>query len=128
MVEKVVISTDLAPRAIGPYSPGIRIGNMVFTAGQIALVPATGVLVEGDIAAQTQQVLQNLQAIIEAAGGSMSNVVKTTVFLKSLSDFAAMNTIYGKFFSENPPARTTVEVAALPKGGLVEIEAVAVVD
>jgi len=123
-----VISTDQAPAAVGPYSQAIRAGNMVYTAGQLALLPATGTLVEGDIAAQTEQVLHNLAAILEAAGGSLNQVVKTTVFLLDMADFAAMNGVYSRYFGDHRPARSTVAVAALPRpGARVEIEAVAVI-
>ncbi|MFQ5401166.1 MAG: RidA family protein [Anaerolineae bacterium] len=126
-MKKKVISTDQAPAAVGPYSQAIRVGKLVYTAGQIALDPVTGIMVEGDIAAQTRQVLQNLQAVLEAAGTSLGNVVKTTVFLLDMAEFAAMNVVYGEFFTGKPPARSTVQVAALPLGARVEIEAVAVV-
>lgn len=126
-MKKKVISTDQAPAAVGPYSQAIRVGKLVYTAGQIALDPVTGIMVEGDIAAQTRQVLQNLQAVLEAAGTSLGNVVKTTVFLLDMAEFAAMNVVYGEFFTGKPPARSTVQVAALPLGARVEIEAMAVV-
>ncbi len=122
-----VIKSDKAPKALGPYSAGIRHGNFIFTAGQLGLDPASGNLAEG-IEAQTRQALANLSAILEAAGGSLANVVKTTVFMQDLKDFTAMNAVYATFFDENPPARSTVQVAALPRSGLVEIEAVAVLD
>lgn len=124
---KTAIATDKAPAAIGPYSQAIRAGSLLFTAGQIPLNPATGQLVQGDIKAQTRQVLKNIAAILEAAGTSMQHVVKTTVFLKNMSDFAAMNEVYGEFFPAPYPARSAVAVAALPKDVAVEIEAVAVV-
>lgn len=124
MKEKV--STSKAPAAIGPYSQAIRIGNFVYTSGQIPLDPATGQLVEGDIKAQTRQVLTNVKAILEAAGTSLANVVKTTVFLKNMADFAAMNEVYAEFFSEPFPARSAIGVVALPKDVAVEIETVAV--
>jgi len=104
------------------------VGNLVFTAGQIAIDPAQGRLIEGDVAAQTRQVLTNLSAVLEAAGSALSQVVKTTVFLQDIGDFAAMNTVYAEFFPEKPPARSAVQVAALPLGALVEIEAVALVE
>ena len=122
---KEVIATDRGPKAIGPYSQAVRIDDLVFTAGQTALDPASMQLVEGGIEPQTLQVLTNIKHVLEAAGSGLNYVVKTTVFLTSMDDFAAMNTVYAQFFPENPPARTTVAVAALPKGGLVEIEAVA---
>lgn len=124
---KKVIQTDKAPKAIGPYSQAIRTPTFIFTAGQIGLDPATGELVAGGVDEQTRQVLKNLQNVVEAAGSSMANVVKTTVFLKDMNDFPKMNSIYAEFFGENPPARSTVAVAGLPKGGLVEIEAVVMV-
>jgi 2-iminobutanoate/2-iminopropanoate deaminase len=120
-----VIATKNAPAAVGPYSQGVQVGHFVYTAGQVALNPATGKLVEGGIAAQTGQVLTNLEAILETAGTSLANVVKTTVFLDDMADFAAMNEVYGRRFADPPPARTTVAVDALPLGALVEIEAVA---
>ena len=122
-----VIHTDQAPKAIGPYSQAIRAGNMLYTAGQVALDPASGQLVEGDIEAQTRRVLDNLAAVLQAAGGSLASVVKTTVFMQDLSEFAAMNVVYAEYFTGSPPARSTVQVAALPRGGRVEIECVAVV-
>jgi 2-iminobutanoate/2-iminopropanoate deaminase len=123
------IKTPNAPAAIGPYSQGIKTsaGKMIFTAGQIALDPASGRLVEGDIAAQTRRALDNVKAILTTAGTSLENVVKTTVFMADLSEFAAMNEVYGEYFPANPPARSTVEVKALPRGAKVEIEAIAVV-
>ena len=128
MAEKSVIQTPKAPAAIGPYSQGVKAGDLIYTAGQIGLAPDTGELVPGGIQAETRQVLSNIQNILEAAGSSMKNVLKTTVFLRDLNDFAAMNAVYAEFFSENPPARSTVEVAGLPKGVAVEIEVVAVLD
>ena len=122
---KKIISSDKAPKAIGPYSQAIRIENLVFTAGQIGLDPSTMELVEGGIEAQTRQVLTNLQHVLEAADSGLNYVIKTTVFLQSMRDFANMNMVYGEFFPENPPARSTVEVAELPKGALVEIECIA---
>jgi 2-iminobutanoate/2-iminopropanoate deaminase len=119
-----VITTEHAPKAIGPYSQGIRAGMFIFTAGQVAIDPATGKLVEGDIRAQTRQVLNNLDAILQAAGASLGQVVKTTVFLADMNDFQAMNGVYATFFTVNPPARSTVQVTRLPLGALVEIEAV----
>ncbi|MEW5985282.1 MAG: RidA family protein [Chloroflexota bacterium] len=126
-MKRKIITTDQAPAAIGPYSQAIRVGKLVYTAGQVALDPATGQLVEGDVAAQTERVLRNLQAVLEAAETSLTRVIKTTVFLQNMDDFAAMNAVYSQFFSEEPPARSTVAVAALPKGALVEIEAVALI-
>ena len=124
--EKESIHTTQAPAALGPYSQAIRIGDFVFTSGQVALDPATGQIVSGGIEPQTRRVLQNLQAVLTAAGLDLARVVKTTVFLKDMNDFAAMNTIYAEHFpTENPPARSTVEAARLPKDALVEIEVIA---
>ena len=126
-MSKHVIATTGAPAAIGPYSQAIRAGNLIFTAGQIALDPATQQVIPGGIAEQTTRVLENLKAIVEAAGSSMASVVKATVFLKDFNDFAAMNAIYGAYLAPEgvaPPARATVEVARLPKDVLVEIELV----
>ena len=122
---KKIVSTEKAPKAIGPYSQAIRIENLVFTAGQVGLNPATMEIVEGGIEAQTRQVLTNLKHVLEAADSGLNFVVKTTVFLQSMGDFATMNSIYQECFPENPPARSTVAVAGLPKGALVEIECVA---
>ncbi|MCJ7434628.1 MAG: RidA family protein [Anaerolineales bacterium] len=122
---KKIIQTEKAPKAIGPYSQAIRIESLVFTAGQIGLNPATAELVEGGVEAQTRQVLTNLRNVLEAAGSDLAHVVKTTVFLKDMNDFPKMNVIYAEFFGEMPPARSTVAVAGLPKSGLVEIEAIA---
>ncbi len=126
MPQKQVISTENAPKAIGPYSAGIRSGQLVFTAGQLGIAPQTGELVSGGIESETRQALTNLKHVLEAAGLSLSEVVKTTVFLRDINDFAAMNGVYAEFFTHNPPARSAVQVAALPKGGAVEIEAVAI--
>jgi 2-iminobutanoate/2-iminopropanoate deaminase len=123
--ERTVVATDQAPAAVGPYSQAIHVGKLVFTAGQIPIDPATGKLVEGDIQVQTRRVLQNLQAVLEAAGTSLANVVKTTVSLQDMGDFKAMNAVYAEFFPENPPARSAVQAAALPLGVDIEIEAVA---
>jgi 2-iminobutanoate/2-iminopropanoate deaminase len=128
MSTKTAVSTTKAPAAIGPYSQAIRIGNLLYTSGQVALNPATGQIVAGAIAEQTTQVLENLKAVLEAAGSSLSAVVKTTVFLKDMNDFAAMNAIYGQYLAPEgtvAPARSTVEVARLPKDALVEIEVIA---
>src|SRR5574341_2613545 len=122
---KKIISTEKAPKAIGPYSQAIRTDNLVFTAGQVGLDPATMELVEGGVEAQTRQVLTNLKHVLETADSGLKFVVKTTVFLQNMSDFAAMNAVYGEFFPENAPARSTVAVAALPKSALVEIECTA---
>ena len=121
-----VIATTNAPKAIGPYSQAIRAGGMIFCSGQIALDPVTNQLIEGNIAAQTERVLKNLSAVLWEAGSNLEQVVKTTVFLKSMNDFAAMNEVYGKFFTKQPPARSTVEAARLPKDVLVEIDVIAV--
>ncbi len=122
---KEVVATDKAPKAIGPYSQAIRAGSFVFCSGQIALDPATNQLIQGDVAAQTERVLKNLSAVLAQAGASLEQAVKTTVFLKSMGDFAAMNEVYGRFFSKHPPARSTVEAARLPKDVLVEIDVIA---
>ena len=127
MNKRKVISTSQAPAAIGPYSQAIRSGNLLFASGQLGLDPATGNLVEG-IEAQTRQALANLQAVLAAAGAGVANVVKTTIFLADMADFATVNAIYGEVFRHEPPARSTVQVAALPKGGLVEIEVIARLD
>jgi 2-iminobutanoate/2-iminopropanoate deaminase len=127
-MSKTVIATNGAPAAIGPYSQAVRAGNLVFTAGQIALDPATGQVVASGIAEQTARVLENLKAILEAAGSSLAQVVKATVFLKDFNDFAAMNAVYGSYLGPEgvaPPARSTVEVSRLPKDVLVEIELIA---
>lgn len=124
-MKREIIRTDNAPAAIGPYSQGIKTDALIFTAGQIALDPASGKLVEGGIEAQTRQVLTNLKHILEAAGASLETVVKTTVFLADMGEFAALNNVYAEFFGEAMPARSTVQVAALPLGARVEIEAVA---
>ncbi len=120
-----IISTEKAPPAIGPYSQAVKAGNLLFVAGQIGINPATGQLEEG-IEAQTRQALLNLKAILEAAGASLDNVVRVGVFLQDLKDFQAMNTVYAEFFPHSPPARTTVQVTALPRNALVEIDAIAV--
>jgi 2-iminobutanoate/2-iminopropanoate deaminase len=120
-----VVATKDAPPAIGPYSQAIKAGGFVFASGQIALDPATGKLVEGDVKAQTERVLKNLAAVLSAAGSSMDRVVRTTVFLKNLTDFPAMNEVYGKFFTTAPPSRATVQAAGLPRDALVEIDVVA---
>lgn len=120
-----VVATKDAPQAIGPYSQALKAGGFVFSSGQIAIDPATGNVINGDIAAQTERVMKNLEAVLTAAGSGMHRVVKTTVFLKSMGDFAAMNEVYGKHFGNHRPARSTVEVARLPKDVLVEVEVVA---
>jgi len=126
-MQRTIISTSGAPGAIGPYSQAVVVqGSLVFTAGQIAIQPATGELLAGDTTQQTRQVLENLKAILEAAGTTLASVVKTTVFLKDMGDFAAMNAVYATYFPSAPPARSAVEVARLPKDARVEIEAIAV--
>ena len=119
------ISTKKAPAAIGPYSQAIRVGNLVYTSGQIPIAPATGAFVEGGIKEQTRQSLTNVKAILEEAGTSLANVVKTTVFMADMADFADMNSVYAEFFTEPYPARSAVAVKTLPKGALVEIEVIA---
>ena len=120
-----VISTKDAPQAIGPYSQAIKANGFIFTSGQVAIDPATQQVVTGDVAAQTERVLRNLSEILEAAGSGLGKVVRCTVFLKNMNDFTAMNQVYGKYFSSAPPARSTVEVARLPKDVLVEIDVIA---
>lgn len=124
---KKIVQTAKAPGAVGPYSQATIANGFVYTAGQIPLIPGEQKLVEGDIQAQTRQVLENLKAVLEGAGTSLANTVKTTVFLKSMDDFAKMNEIYAQYFPENPPARSTVEVARLPRDAMVEIEVIALV-
>jgi len=124
-MNREIIATDRAPAAVGPYSQGVRVDGLLFTAGQIPLDPATGQLVEDGIEAQTRQSLANLQAILEAAGSSLADVVKVTVFLIDMTEFKAMNGIYAQFFPDSPPARSAVQVGALPLGARIEIEAVA---
>lgn len=126
-LEKMIIKTDNAPAAIGPYSAGVAAGTFVFTAGQIGLDPKSGQMVEGGVEAEAKRALTNLKGILEAAGSSLGNVVKTTVFLKDMADFAKVNAVYAEFFTENPPARSAVQVAALPKNALVEVEAIAII-
>jgi len=125
--QKQVVNAPDAPKAIGPYSQAIKAGGLVFTAGQIPLDPTTGQVVGSDSTAQTDRVLKNLQAILQASGSNFDSVVKTTIFLKNISDFATVNEVYGRYFKSSPPARTTVQVVNLPKDVLVEIEAIAVV-
>jgi 2-iminobutanoate/2-iminopropanoate deaminase len=125
---KQAVSTKEAPAAIGPYSQAVRIGSFLYTSGQVALDPASGVLVAGGVAEQTARVIENLKAVLAAAGANLTQVVKTTVFLKNIGDFAAMNEVYGRYFAAEDviaPARSTVEVARLPKDALVEIEIIA---
>ena len=122
---RAVVSTNLAPKAIGPYSQAIRAGGFVFVSGQIAIDPATQQLIAGDVKAQTERVLENITAILREAATGMEKVVKTTVFLKSMDDFPAMNEVYGRFFPQDPPARSTVEAARLPRDVRVEIDVIA---
>ena len=122
---KEIISTSNAPAAIGPYSQAVKAGNLLFISGQIPLDPATGTVVEGDVTVQATRVLENVKAILTEAGATFDNVVKTTVFLKDMNDFAAMNAVYGQYYAENCPARSAVEVGRLPKDVLVEIETIA---
>ena len=121
-----IITTEKAPGAIGPYSQAIKTGGMVYCSGQIPIDPATGEFISNEIAEQTEQVLRNLSAVLEAAGTSLGNVVKTTVFLADMSDFAVMNEVYGRYFNDNKPARATVQAARLPRDARVEIECIAV--
>lgn len=123
---KEIISTENAPGAIGPYSQAVKAGNMIFCSGQIPIDPKTGEFVSDDVAEQTEQVLRNLNAVLEAAGSSLNNVVKTTVFLADMNDFVVMNEVYARFFSENKPARATVQAARLPKDARVEIDCIAI--
>ncbi len=123
---KKIVSTDGAPKAIGPYSQGIDTGSLVFVSGQISLDPATGKLVGGSIAEQTERAIQNVKAILAASGLDLNHVVRTTVFLVDLGEFAAMNEVYARHFPKDPPARATVQVAALPKGARIEIDAIAI--
>lgn len=126
-MKKKVIHTDKAPKAIGPYSQAIKTDSVIYTAGQIGFEPSTMEIVAGGVEAETRQALTNLKNILEAAGSGLEHVVKTLVFLQDMADFPKMNAIYTEYFPENPPARSTVQVAALPKGALVEIEAVALI-
>ena len=123
---KTIIATERAPKAIGPYSQATQHNGVVYLSGQIPLDPATMQIVEGDIAVQTERVMENLKAVLEAAGSSFGQVLKTTVYLKDMGEFAKMNEVYGRYFTENPPARATVEVARLPRDVRVEIECVAI--
>ncbi len=129
MPQKSIISTTSAPAAIGPYSQAVRLGDLVYTSGQVALDPVTGNFLGGDVTAQTERVCENLRAVLNEAGLNLTHVVKTTVFLKDMADFAAMNEVYARYFAPTdvvPPARSTVQVAALPKDAAVEIECIAV--
>ncbi|MGB9301138.1 MAG: RidA family protein [Anaerolineae bacterium] len=124
-MERKIVATEKAPRAVGPYSQAVIAGGFVFTAGMLALDPQTGDVVGDDVGAQTRQALSNVQGILEAAGSSLDRVVKTTVFLRDIRDFPQMNAVYAEFFPADPPARSTVEVGPLPKGALIEIDAIA---
>jgi 2-iminobutanoate/2-iminopropanoate deaminase len=124
-MDRTIVSTDKAPGAVGPYSQAVIVGDLVFASGALALDPNTGEMVGEEIGAQTRQVLENVQGVLEAAGSSLDRVVKTTVFLTDMGSFAQMNSVYAEFFSSHPPARSTVQVGALPKGALVEIESIA---
>jgi 2-iminobutanoate/2-iminopropanoate deaminase len=128
MLERKVVVTQGAPKPIGPYSVGIRCGAWVYLSGQLGLDPATNEMVPGGVEAETRRSLQNLVAALEASGASMASVVKTTVFLRDMTEFAKMNAVYGEFFTANPPARSTVQVAALPRSGAVEIDCVALAE
>jgi 2-iminobutanoate/2-iminopropanoate deaminase len=125
---KEIIKTKKAPKAIGPYSAGVKTDHFIFTAGQLGIIPESGDIIEGGIESETKQALLNIQHILEEAGSSLLAVVKTTVFLRDMNEFTRMNVVYADFFKENPPARSTVQVAGLPKNGAVEIEAIALVD
>ena len=125
-MERVIVQTDQAPAAVGPYSQAVKAGDLVFASGQIPLNPLTGEMVDGDIQDQTRQCLKNLRTVLEAAGSCLENIVKTTVFIVRMEDFPLINEAYGEFFPDVPPARACVEVSALPKGAQVEVEAVAV--
>jgi 2-iminobutanoate/2-iminopropanoate deaminase len=124
---KEIISTDKGPKAIGPYSQAVKANGFIFTAGQVAFDPATGQLVEGDVARQTARVMENLKAIVDAGGSSLDRAVKATVYLKDMNDFAAMNEVYGRYFPSNPPARSTVEAARLPRDVRVEVDLIVAV-
>ena len=124
-IRKEVLISSNAPRAVGPYSLGIRSGDFIFLSGQLGLDPASGEFVEGGVEAQTRQALQNIKNVLQEAGVDLSNVIKTSVFLSDIKDFSKMNAVYAEFFDNNPPARSTMQVGALPKSGLVEIEVVA---
>lgn len=128
MSERTVIFTDQAPKALGPYSQAIKRDSMIFASGQVAIDPSNNEFLEGDVATQTRRALENLTAVLAAAGTDLAHVMKTTVFLLDMGDFAAMNEVYATFFATNPPARSTVAVAGLPKGARVEIECIAIAD
>lgn len=123
-MEKKVISTDKAPAAIGPYSQGVQVGNIIYLSGQIPLTVESGEMIEGGIQEQTRQVMENIKAILGYQGLNLNNILKTTIFMTDLGQFMDVNEIYGQYFQSNPPARSTVQVAALPKGALIEIEAI----
>ena len=127
MSQRETVASPDAPAAIGPYAPAIRAGNLLFVSGQVPLDPATGTLVEGDIAAQTDRVMRNLSALLRAAGAGFEHVARTTVYLSDMNEYAAMNAVYGRYVADPPPARATVQVSALPRGAKVEIEAIATV-
>jgi 2-iminobutanoate/2-iminopropanoate deaminase len=127
MLKKEVIVSDKAPKALGPYSVAIRAGNLVFASGQLGLDPVSNELVPGGVEAETRQSLTNLSNVLQAAGTSLENAVKTIVFLRDMGDFSKMNAVYGEFFPQNPPARSTIQAAALPRGGAVEIEVMAII-
>jgi 2-iminobutanoate/2-iminopropanoate deaminase len=127
-VTRTTIKTNEAPQAVGPYAQGVRVGQLVFVSGQVALDPATGILVEGGVEQQTRRVMNNLDAILKAAGSGLNRVVKATVYMTDLSSFAAMNEVYASFFPGEKPARVTVQVSRLPKDGLVEIDAIGTID
>ena len=123
--EKKVIQSENAPKAIGPYSPGVMVCDLVFLSGQLGIDPSSGEFVQGGVEAQTEQALKNLRSLLISNGGDLSDIVKTTIFLADIKDFSRVNEVYGSFFTDCPPARSTIQVAGLPKGGLVEIEAIA---
>jgi 2-iminobutanoate/2-iminopropanoate deaminase len=127
-MRKIPISTDKAPAAVGPYEQAIRVGNFIFTSGQIPIVPSTNKLIEGDIIQQTKRVMENLKSVLEASGSSLKNVIKTTIFLTDLKNFEQVNKVYGEYFPDGKPARSTVQVTALPKGAEIEIDMVAIAE
>lgn len=127
-LHKEVVSTGRAPAAIGPYSQAVRVGGFVYTSGQIPIDPATGEVVAGDVKLQTERVIENLKNLLQDSGSSLESVIKTTVFIKDMNDFSTVNEVYSRYFSQNPPARSCVEVSRLPKDARVEIEAVAVLE
>jgi 2-iminobutanoate/2-iminopropanoate deaminase len=126
--KREIIRTEKAPKAIGPYSAGVKTEQFIFTAGQLGIIPESGNIIDGGIENETRQSILNIQHILEEAGSSLNLIVKTTVFLRDMNEFSRMNAVYGEFFKENPPARSTIQAAALPKNGAVEIEAIALVD